>query len=97
MDKNAALPRRPQPNLAWAWCALVGLSALGALLGAAFHEAGWLPAAVALVVWLKGTVVARAFLEERQAHPFIRWVLRLFIAFVPLALLLVAVLGRSAG
>ena len=49
--------------------------------------------AVAGIVWLKGYLVADRFIEMREAHPFIRNVLRGFIAFAPLALVGTAFFG----
>jgi hypothetical protein len=50
---------------------------------------------VAAIVWIKGWLVARRFIEAEQAHPFIRNVLRGFIAFTPVALLLTAFFGHQ--
>ena len=63
-----------------AWLALVGLTLLGNQLGTLLHGAAWLQIAVAGIVWLKGYLVADRFIEMREAHPFIRNVLRGFIA-----------------
>ncbi len=76
-----------------AWLALVGLTLLGNQLGTLLHGAAWLQVAVAGIVWLKGYLVADRFIEMRAAHPFIRNVLRAFIAFAPLALVATAFFG----
>ncbi|THF55366.1 hypothetical protein [Pseudothauera rhizosphaerae] len=76
-----------------AWLALVALTLLSLALGAWFHGSDWLPPAVALLIWLKGTLVARHFIEAPLAHPFIRWLLRAFVAFAPLALVGIAFFG----
>jgi len=70
-----------------AWLGLVTLTALGLALGRGSSGAPWFPLAVAAVIWLKGWIVARHFIESHLAHPFIAWVLRVFIVCVPLALL----------
>lgn len=77
--------KRPLP--VQAWLALLTLTAISLLLGEKFGHAAWMPMLVASAIWLKGAVVARCFLESRTAHPFIGWLLRAFIAFVPLVLL----------
>lgn len=76
---------------AWLLLVLLLLVSLGA--GKFFHGAPWLPFAIAAIVWLKGTLIARYFIEANHAHPFIQWALRLFIGFVPALLLLTAWLG----
>ena len=76
-----------------AWLALVGLTLLGNQLGTLLHGAAWLQVAVAGIVWLKGYLVADRFIEMREAHLFIRNVLRGFIAFAPLALVGTAFFG----
>lgn len=89
---------RPGTSLAplsIAWLALIVLTLVSLGLGQWFHGASWLPILVAAIVWLKGTLVARHFIEADLAHPFIRNVLRVFIAFTPLALLATAFYGEQ--
>jgi len=76
---------------AWLLLVLLLLASLG--VGKFFHGAPWLPLAIAAIVWLKGTLIARYFIEANHAHPFIQWALRVFIGFVPALLLLTAWLG----
>lgn len=73
--------------LVLAWAALVALTLISLVLGQGFRDIPGLPWLVGAIIWLKGLVVARAFLESRQAHPFIRRLLLGFIAFPPLALI----------
>lgn len=87
-------PANLQP-LTVAWLALVGLTLISPALGRWFHGADWLPLLVAAIVWIKGWLVARHFIEARLAHPFIARVLAGFIAFAPLALVLTAFYGRQ--
>lgn len=75
-----------------AWLGLLVLTGISLLLGAQFGAASWMPFLVAGIIWIKGTMVARYFIESNQVHPFIAWVLRAFIAFTPLGLILTAVL-----
>jgi hypothetical protein len=82
-------------TLATAWLALVGLTLFSLALGHWWHGASWLPLLVAAVLWLKGSLVARHFLEAEHVHPFIRNVLRGFIAFTPIALVLTAFYGTQ--
>lgn len=77
-----------------AWLALLALTALSLLLGGYVGHAAWMPLLVAVIVWTKGTMVARYFIESGTVHPFIAWVMRAFIALTPLALLLSTVLGK---
>lgn len=91
-------PDTPQPStalapLTWAWLALVILTLLSLQLGHWFHGATWLQLVVAGIVWIKGWLVARRFLESELLHPFLRRVLRGFIAFTPGALVFTAFFG----
>jgi len=81
------------PLLTVAWLALLSLTLASLGLGEWFREAGWLPAMVAAIMWIKGALVARCFIESHVAHPFIARVLSAFIAFAPLALLGTAYFG----
>lgn len=83
------------PRLFLAWGGLVALTLAGLGLGRQFHAAAWLQAAVAAVVWIKGLLVARAFLDLSDLHPFLRRVLLVFIAFAPLALVLLDLFGPA--
>src|SRR5574338_1424406 len=95
MKAKPALPSLSLSALFWAWLGLLGLTALGLVLGHWSAGASWLPLAVAAVVWLKGWLVARHFIESNLAHPFIAWVLRVFIVCVPSALILTAWFGQN--
>lgn len=72
--------------LGGAWLVLLGLTALSLGLGVYWHGKGGLPLIVAGVLWLKGWLVVRYFLEVDSVHPFIRRVLLAFIAITPLCL-----------
>lgn len=87
--------RESRRTLFFAWLALVILTLVSISLGQAFHAATWLQLPVAGIVWLKGRVVIRCFLESEQIHPFIRRVLNGFILFAPLALVMTAFFGRE--
>ncbi|MDD5297467.1 MAG: hypothetical protein PHU46_11190 [Rhodocyclaceae bacterium] len=93
----AAGPTAPVPFviLGRAWLALSALTLMGLGLGTWFHGAAVLPVLVAGVIWLKGALVARDFLESGHAHPFIRRVLWAFIGFAPLMLLVTSFLGNT--
>ncbi|MCB1886161.1 MAG: hypothetical protein KDH20_01025 [Rhodocyclaceae bacterium] len=43
---------------------------------------------VAAILWAKGSLVARRFLESAAMHPFLRRVLAGFIAFSPAVIVL---------
>jgi hypothetical protein len=93
MKAKPALPSLSISTLFGAWLGLLALTALGLVLGRGSAGASWLPLAVAAVVWLKGWLVARHFIESHLAHPFIAWVLRVFIVCVPAALLVTTWFG----
>ncbi len=80
-------------TIVWLLLCLLTLLSLG--LGRWFHDAGWLPLLVAAIIWLKGGLVARHFIGTHEAHPFIAWVLRIFVAFTPLALMLTVFFGNE--
>lgn len=85
---SAALGR-----LGLCWLGLSALTLISLGLGQWFHGAAWLPFLVAGIVWVKGSMVARYFIESHLAHPFIAWVLRVFIILAPAALVLTAFFG----
>lgn len=76
---------RPCP-LTLAWLALVGLTLASLGLGERAAAAPWLPPLVAAIVWLKGALVARQFIEAHLAHRFIARLVFGFIALAPLGL-----------
>ena len=78
-----------------AWLALLALTGISLLLGGRYGHASWMPLLVAAIICIKGAVVARCFLESGDFHPFIAWVLRIFIAFAPVALLLTDTLSKN--
>ena len=82
------------PPPVFAWLALLALSFIGLGLGELVGHARWMPLLVAAIIWTKGSMVARHFVESHKAHPFIAWIMRIFIAFVPVALVLTAFLGK---
>jgi uncharacterized membrane protein len=53
-----------------------------------------MPLLVAAIIWVKGSLVARYFIESHTAHGFVTWLLRVFIAVVPMALVIIAFLGK---
>ncbi len=82
-------------TLTLAWLALVVLTLVSLGLGEWFRAAAWLPLLVAAMIWLKGALVARYFIEVQVAHPFIRRLLQIFIAIAPLALILTTFFGDT--
>ncbi|WP_202962675.1 hypothetical protein [Herminiimonas sp. CN] len=81
-------------SLVLPWLGLLALTAVSLIMGNRFGHAPWMPLLVALIIWIKGTLVARYFIESHQAHPFIAVMLRIFIAFAPAALVLTAFFGK---
>lgn len=82
-------------RLTVAWLVLVALTLLGLALGEWARAARWLPLMVAAIIWLKGAVVARHFIESNVAHPFIARLLQIFIAIAPLALIATGFFGAT--
>ncbi len=82
-------------GLTVAWLALVALTLAGLGLSEGFRDAAWLPFGVAAIIWLKGALVARRFIESHVAHPFITRLLQIFIGIAPLALLLTSFFGDT--
>lgn len=82
-------------QLTVAWLGLVALTLVSLGLSEGFRDARWLPLLVAAIIWFKGALVARCFIESPVAHPFIRRVLRIFIAISPLALIATAFFGST--
>jgi O-antigen ligase len=95
MNHTAQRPSSALAPLTHAWLALVALSLISPFLGQWLHGAAWLQVVVAGIVWIKGWLIARQFIEIDLAHPFIRRVMRFFIAFAPVALLLTVFFGRQ--
>lgn len=89
---NTLLRTTPTPVLVW--LGLLALSLTGLLLGEHFGHRPWMPLLVAAIIWVKGSLVAHYFIESHTAHPFVAWLLRIFIAFVPLALVISAWFGK---
>lgn len=81
-------------TLVYAWSGLLLLTVAGLLVGSAWGHASWLPVLVAGLIWLKGWVVGRYFLNIDDAHPYVAWLVRIFTAFAPVALLLTDALSR---
>ena len=82
-------------RLTAAWLILVALTLVSLGLSEWFRDVRWLPLLVAAIIWLKGALVARCFIESHVAHPFIARVLSVFIAISPLALIATAFFGGT--
>ena len=82
-------------QLTAAWLALVALTLASLGLSEWFPDISLLPLLVAAIIWIKGALVARCFIESQVAHPFIKRVLKVFIAISPLALLATAFYGST--
>jgi hypothetical protein len=93
MDHPSQQPGTTLTPLTLTWLTLVALTLLSLGLGQWLHGAAWLQLLVAGIVWIKGWLVAQKFIEAELAHPFIRRVLKGFIAFTPVALVLTAFYG----
>ena len=91
-ERKPATSLRP---LVIAWLALVGLTLASPLIGDGLVGPDVVPWIVAAIIWIKGSLVARHFIEAEVVHPFIRNVLRIFVAFTPIAIVLTTVFGDS--
>ncbi|AVR88345.1 MULTISPECIES: hypothetical protein [Thauera] len=92
------IERKPSTSLrplVLTWLLLVGLTLVSPQLGAGFGGDHAVQLVVAAIIWFKGSLVARHFIEAELAHPFIRNVLRIFIAFAPIAIVLTTFFGDS--
>jgi hypothetical protein len=78
-----------------AWFGLILLTFVSLGLGEWLRQGTWLYVLVAAVIWFKAWVVARYFLETPLSHTFIRRLTWVFIAFVPVALVLTVTFGRE--
>lgn len=76
------------------WLGLLALTLASLVLGSRYGHAPWMPLLVALIIWIKGTLVARYFIESHKVHPLIALMLRIFIAFAPVALVITAFFGE---
>ena len=90
IPRQAPTPGHVRARMGLAWLALLLLTFLSIGFGEWFRSASWLPLLVAAVIVVKGGLVARYFIESNLAHPFIVWLLRIFIAFAALSLLATA-------
>ena len=92
-----SIERKPATSLlplVLTWLALVALTLFGPLLGNGLGGQEAVQLIVAAIIWIKGHLVARHFIEAERAHPFIRNVLRFFIAFAPIAIVLTTFFGE---
>ena len=94
MNDSIKHPSSAIAPLSTAWLGLVALTLISPCLGQWLHGAGWLQLLVAGIVWLKGWLIARQFIEIELTHPFIRRVMQGFILFTPVMLLLTVFLGN---
>jgi predicted PurR-regulated permease PerM len=79
--------------LTQAWLTLVALTLASLAFGKWTAAAPLLPLLMAVVIWAKCAIVAEHFIEANEAHPFIRRLVRIFIALAPLALIIITFLG----
>jgi hypothetical protein len=90
IEHKPATSLRP---LVLTWLALVVLTLVSPLLGNGLGGQEVMQLIVAAIIWIKGHLVARHFIEAELAHPFLRNVLRFFIAFAPIAIVLTTFFG----
>ena len=90
IERKPATSLRP---LVLTWLALVALTLVSPQLGNGLGGAQAVQLTVAAIIWIKGYLVARHFIEAELAHPFLRNVLRFFIAFTPIAIVLTTFFG----
>ena len=80
-----------------AWLGLVALTFASLYLSHWFHGTAWLQILVAAILWLKGILVAKKFIEIKATHTFIRRVVLGFVAVTPLVLLVIAYFGNQVA
>lgn len=88
--------KQPTTSLAplvYAWLGLLALTLLSFVLSEHFHGMDWLQPLVAIIIGVKGILVARQFIEVDLSHPLIRRVVYAFVAFTPLMLAIVTYFG----
>lgn len=85
------------PLITTAWLTLVALTLLSLGLSEWARDLAWLPLVVAAIMWLKGALIARCFIETHIAHPFIARVVQAFIAIAPIALIITAFFGATVA
>lgn len=95
MNQPQTAPSPVYRPLVKTWLALLGLTFASVLLSQYLHGDAWLQLLVAAIVWIKGDLIARHFVETGSAHPFIRRITHAFVAFTPVALVLTAFFGRE--
>ncbi|ENO78231.1 hypothetical protein B447_14439 [Thauera sp. 27] len=95
MDTSARKPATSLQPLVLAWLGLVGLTFVSPQLGAGLGGQDTVQLIVAAIIWIKGQLVARYFIEAGLVHPFLRNVLRFFIASTPIAIVLTTLFGDS--
>lgn len=93
MDSIERKPATSLRPLVLTWLALVGLTLVSPQLGKGVGGQEAVQLIVAAIIWIKGHLVARHFIEAELAHPFLRNVLRFFIAFTPIAIVLTTFFG----
>lgn len=81
--------------LTYAWLLLVVLTLMSLYFGQWFHGAGWLQPLVAAIIFLKGILVAKRFIEIDVTHPFIRRVVYGFVAVTPVLLIAITYFGEQ--
>ncbi len=79
------------------WLTLIALTFASLFLSQWFHGTPVLQLLVAAIIWLKGVLIARYFLEIGTTHPFIRHVVLGFVAVTPLALIVISYFGSQVA
>lgn len=93
MESIARKPATSLRPLVLTWLVLVALTLVSPQLGNGLGGPQAVQLTVAAIIWIKGYLVARHFIEADLAHPFLRNVLRFFIAFAPIAIVLTTFFG----
>jgi len=88
-NKTSLLP------LLLVWLLLVLLTLLSLVLGEWLGRSAWLPVIVAMLIWAKAWLIAHFYLETYQCTRFIRRLVKGFIAFAPIALVLTDTFGHE--
>jgi len=72
------------------WWALIGITLFNTFLGEHFESTALVSILVALTVMSKGLIVIDHFMELRQAHKYLRLMMRIYIILFPSLIILTA-------
>lgn len=93
-EKTPSTSLRP---LVLAWLGLVALTLTSLFIAEWLPHMSGLALLIACIIWLKGWLLARFYLETELSRRIIRRATWAFVGFVPLGLLLTSYFGASVA